>query len=316
MKKFKLIFFLFIIIFGGFIVTLLYLSKTDTQFEYTFSNIFQIWGLATKNADRVITRFIPIDSIDEKDFGIAIKEKFDQEVSKNDPDCVYLNNLAKKLSKFTKKPFNYKIYAVDYGFPNAFALPGGVILITRDLLKTLKTEGQLVAIILHEVGHIELSHCLDSVRFEILTKKIQAATLGEIADFTVRFLLQYNYSKTIESEADEFSYQNLLQTKYDPYSLTDSFKCLKEYDVKENLSTKTTTNVIIDYFSSHPYLELRIEKFEEEAKLWWQYNKDAKKYTGTKNLETRTTFYQKDFGETEWVKFSTKRDKNPTTPNF
>ena len=55
--------------------------------------------------------------------------------------------------------------------PNAFALPGGVIIVTGGLLKTLKSEAELAAVLSHEMGHIELSHCLDTVRFQLLARK-------------------------------------------------------------------------------------------------------------------------------------------------
>ena len=54
--------------------------------------------------------------------------------------------------------YNYKIYVVDNPQINAFALPGGYIIVLRGLLEFTETPVELSAIIAHEMGHIEKKH--------------------------------------------------------------------------------------------------------------------------------------------------------------
>ena len=47
--------------------------------------------------------------------------------------------------------------------PNAFALPGGIIIITDDMVKIAKTIEEVLAILAHEIGHVELRHTMRSL---------------------------------------------------------------------------------------------------------------------------------------------------------
>ena len=69
----------------------------------------------------------------------------------------YLNALVHSLTSETYKPFEYRIF-LEEGSPNACALPGGAICITTGLMDLLQNESELVAVLSHEIGHIERGH--------------------------------------------------------------------------------------------------------------------------------------------------------------
>mgnify|MGYP001207736565 FL=1 len=65
-------------------------------------------------------------------------------------------------------PFKFHTLA-DPRTVNAFALPGGQIFITMSLLSRLETEGQLAAVLAHEVGHVIARHSAEHIAKDQLT---------------------------------------------------------------------------------------------------------------------------------------------------
>jgi len=300
----RLSFLLLILLAGAVLTVVIYKKKIQTQYDSTLAPAFQLFGGTTKTVNRIFSRAIPVDEVDEREFGNEIAKRYDENTDKDSPDYKYLNNLIINLSKYKKKPFKYRVYPIDYDYPNAFAMPGGVILVTTGLLGSLETEGELVSILAHEMGHIELSHCFDLVRFELLTKKIGDESIGWLADFAINLLLRDSFSKTMENEADEFAFDLVKKTKYDPMSLADSFKRLEEYVEKNyyyNDDEEKHADPVRDYFMSHPPLKLRIEKFSSDAVVWWRMHSKEKRYLGKLNLKERISYYIKDFGIEEWI---------------
>ncbi len=72
-----------------------------------------------------------------------------------------------------------------------------------------------MSVMAHEMGHIELGHCFNAVKFELLARKTHEETLGKIADFAVPFLLHPSFSKTQENESDEYAYNLMIESQYD-----------------------------------------------------------------------------------------------------
>src|SRR5690606_42162837 len=62
--------------------------------------------------------------------------------------------------------------AVDDPTPNAFALPGGFIFVTRGLLGLMNSEAQLASVLGHEIGHVTARHSVS------LISRQQLAQLG------------------------------------------------------------------------------------------------------------------------------------------
>ena len=67
----------------------------------------------------------------------------------------YVNQMGQRIARVCHRPdLSYYFAAVEEGGANAIAVPGGYVYITRGLLKELKSEAQLAAVLGHEVGHV------------------------------------------------------------------------------------------------------------------------------------------------------------------
>ncbi|MCB1114854.1 MAG: M48 family metallopeptidase [Chlamydiia bacterium] len=257
-------------------------QKVSVPFTGTLSPFFQELGKPIKSIDRVVSSILPINEIDEKALGEELKSRFRNQYDARDSKSThYLNALVKDLTKTSKKPFDYEVYLL-FGSPNAFALPGGIICITDSLMDTLKTEGELVAILGHEIGHIEKGHCFDLYRGKMLKKTMETLSIAIFASEIFQSIASITFSKSQESEADDYGFQLLVENGYSPFSLSSSFQHLIEIH-----PTKTAPNPIVDFLHSHPYLEIRQQQSQEKAIKWFNQNPKANPYIGAKNLKEK-----------------------------
>ncbi|MDV6235612.1 M48 family metallopeptidase [Leptospira ellisii] len=293
----RTIFFIGILSFGCVLMFLLYKEQIQTERASTLAPFYQILGKPIRTMNRALTKVLSVDSLDEKEYGDAIRERFSELKNDGNKDYDYLNKLIVSLTVYRQKPFEYSVFIMEEESPNAFALPGGVIFVTRGMLSTLKSENELIAVLAHEIGHIEKSHCMDGVRFELLSKKIGTETLGKLADFAFQLMTRHSYNKTQEDEADGYAFELVSNTLYDPIGVGAAFQRLEQYSPEAGVKK---AKLLSEYFQSHPHMDLRREKFSEKAKLWWEEHPEDRRYRGARNLKNRITFETKDYEE-EWV---------------
>ncbi|MCB1141656.1 MAG: M48 family metalloprotease [Leptospiraceae bacterium] len=283
----------------GFLLSFgIYKFELNTIYSSTLAPFFQIIGKPIRTMNKALTKMIPVDSLDEKEYGDAIKLRYKETSETSSDDSLYLNSLIQKIEIHKKKPFDYEVFILKSSLPNAFAMPGGVIFVTEGLLDSLDSESQLVAVLAHEIGHIEKSHCMDAIRFELLTKKIGSDTLGALADFAFRFFMQSSYNKTQESEADDYAFSLLLMTDYHPMGESEAFlKLLSNQTTRDTSGPGKSNHPILEYFQSHPYLELRAEKFKAAAEREISLYPEKTYYIGKKNLRERKAYPETEYDD-------------------
>ncbi len=140
-------------------------------------------------------------------------------VVRDDAATAYLNKLGKSLAMYTERQeIEYFFAILDTDQVNAFALPGGFILITRGAIDAAPDMPTLIGIISHELGHINLKHILKHIRietkpnfFEILARFIAGPRnvvtnlVSQITDKVEEQLFIQGLDAGDEFEADEYS---------------------------------------------------------------------------------------------------------------
>jgi Zn-dependent protease with chaperone function len=285
---------------GVALIVALQRARLQAPLESTFTGAFQIVGAPVKLADRAASRVLPVSALDEKELGDVYRRRYDPQATPPSREQRYLDSLVAELQPFAGKPFAYRAYVVDYPTPNAMALPGGVVLVTRELLGTLHSEAELVAVLAHEIGHIERGHCFDTVRFELLARKIGAEPLGTLADFAATVLLRHSYSKTMEHEADAYAFELLTNSRYDPRGVAAGFQSLLAYAAARGEQSPRQASPLRDYFTSHPPLEVRAAEFTQRADAWWLRHPDERRYAGVRNLKALVALPRHELAD-EWV---------------
>ena len=152
----------------------------------------------------------------------------------------YLNLLGQSLALVSDRPETfggYHFLILDSAEINAFAAPGGLIFISRGLLRCADSEDAVAAILAHEIGHVAKQHGLKAIktaRFKDAglaiglaaveelgpseLAKVTAAFSGTIDDITST-LVNSGYSRSAEKEADLAAVDILKAAGYDPKAL-------------------------------------------------------------------------------------------------
>lgn len=168
------------------------------------------------------------------------------------------NNLLANSEQIDLKKFNFFIVNNDNEI-NAFAFFGGHIGVYPELIKLTETEGELAAILAHEISHITQRH---SVQQLLQHKKLMPITIAgaaagamlnpHIASLIIGSHLQHmiNFSRKHEQEADRIGIQLLIKTGFDPNSMPN---ILQRFSQFSNDQQK-----IPEYLLTHPMFESRI----------------------------------------------------------
>ena len=147
-------------------------------------------------------------------------------------------------------------YSSDFG-ANAFALPGGKIIILDDMINLMRTPEQLDSVIFHELGHVYHRHMLKGLVYSSLLSVGMALLTGDNAMLIDSmaagglFILMNRYTQEAEREADLFAKQAMLNIHAETKPMVEMFELL-------NQSTSSQMNYP-QWLSSHPRLEDRIQ---------------------------------------------------------
>ena len=159
----------------------------------------------------------------------------------------YVNVLERGLAMYSDKPETfggYHVLIMDSDEINAFGAPGGLILVTRGLLRCAANEDQVAAILAHETSHVVLEHGLNAIKQARKTAAYRqlgiavANTAGgsNVQELTDLFkdsikditdtLVNNGYSRDLELQADQMALVIMKRAGYDPRAFDDMLKAL------------------------------------------------------------------------------------------
>jgi predicted Zn-dependent protease len=144
---------------------------------------------------------------------------------------------------------------------NAFALPGGPIIVYDALLESIRTPEELAALLAHELSHIEQRHTLRNMAGAIGRRIIITFFVGGQSDFLgmvagqADALKGLQYSRQLETEADDKGMDLLSRRQIDPEGMLLLIQLLqKETGGQEEYS----------FLSTHPVFKDRIQNIKQK----------------------------------------------------
>lgn len=161
----------------------------------------------------------------------------------------YLNLLGQALAQFSELPQTfggYHFLVLDSEEINAFAAPGGLVFVTRGLLRCCPDEDSVAAVLAHEIGHVQHRHGLQAIKknrlssaFAVLgTESAKAYGSRELAALTTAFegsvqdtvttMTNIGYSRAFEREADVAAVTILRRSGYNPAALVTMLTEMKK----------------------------------------------------------------------------------------
>jgi len=181
-----------------------------------------------------------------------------------------VNDFAKQIDFSTDYTIN--ITVVKNPELNAFALPGGKIVVYDGILKKMKTSEELAALLAHEVGHIRHKHSLKSLCRSLSGYFLISMISSDLNGFATTMadnantLHNLKYSRTLEADADENAVQTLNRNKLSQKGLTNLFTILKK---EERIDRK-----YLSFLSTHPLTTERLEKARINERAQKSFNKN------------------------------------------
>lgn len=176
----------------------------------------------------------------------------------------YVDRVGQRVARRSHRPdLKYSFKIVNDSSPNAFALPGGFIAISRGLLINLENEAQLAAVLGHEIGHVTARHSVQGMQRSTLlsaTVGLLGAVSGEYADLATKLggvtanLVDKRYSRDQESESDRLGIDYMVQSGYAPQGAVE----LQEIFYRK-IEGGRNPDWLSGLFRSHPFSKERLE---------------------------------------------------------
>lgn len=143
--------------------------------------------------------------------------------------------------------------------PNAFALPGGTIVVTDEMMQKSQDQA-LLGVLAHEAGHLQQRHALRGLLQQMGFMALLSTLSGDLSGLyhtTLTFpaaLMQMSYSRDFEYEADAFAAHAL---KSQNRSIEPLIQLLADLGPKD--STSQNERQILQFLQSHPMGEDRAQ---------------------------------------------------------
>lgn len=192
----------------------------------------------------------------EVELGQKLFDAFLEQEEVNDSATYWLQSFAKELKLSPYYPVQTFVVASEE--KNAFATPGGFIVVNSALLEELDDYTSLVALLGHEAAHVNQRHGLDNLLKSASSGLFLSLFIGDGGGISsallqqADMLRQLSYSRTLERQADELGMKMMIQQKVDPRGMVRLLKTLQEEESAEPVS----------FLSTHPATEERIKNAE------------------------------------------------------
>ncbi len=210
-----------------------------------------------------------------------------------------LQNLFARLQQQIPGSEHYQLVFRNGGAigANAFALPDGHIVFTDELIQLVGDDREVMAVMLHEMGHLKHHHSLRatiqkfSLAMLLMVISGDVSTSSSIISAIPIMLVESGYSRDMETEADEYALQYLQQhgisseyfarilEKLVATHMPEYETCLQDKDGKTATSPEQCLQLAVEqfrqqadsdndggmteYFASHPASMQRIRHFRQ-----------------------------------------------------
>ena len=213
-----------------------------------------------KTVPPLLIKFIPVQ--EEIKWGNEFYESIvsDKEIDSSATELV--KKITEQYSMSNQYPITVAV--VKDSTVNAFALPGGHIVVYSGIICTMKHPDELFALLGHEATHVNQRHSLQMMLTNITSSYLLSIItsdfngLGSTLIGNANLLRELGYSRKLEAEADWNGQEIMIQNKVNPAGMTQLMEALQAaYSDKGNWS----------FLRSHPVTKDRIsesKKFSQQ----------------------------------------------------
>jgi predicted Zn-dependent protease len=193
------------------------------------------------------------------------------------PQAQYVEQVGKNIavqSSLSNARDAFTVSLLNSSVNNAFAIPGGYIYTTRQLVSLMNNEAELAGVLGHEVGHVAARH--SQRRQQAATKNSILGALGSILAGAVlgnsqigqaissgiqqgSQLLTLKFSRSQELEADGLGIQYLKSAGYDPHAMASVLQNLAMQNALDVSLQGRENATVPEWASTHPDPASRVQ---------------------------------------------------------
>lgn len=195
------------------------------------------------------------------------------------PQAAYVEQVAKKVavqSGLSNSSSDFTVTLLNSPVENAFAIPGGYIYITRQLVALMNSEAELASVMGHEVGHVAAHHANSRNRTAsiggILAGVVGAVAgngaLGQLVGRGAQQaagLYTLKYGRDQEYQADQLGVRYSSAAGYDPNGMANALTVLSGETALEARVAGRDANAVPSWASTHPNDAQRIARARQLA---------------------------------------------------
>lgn len=235
-------------------------SGSDRAYGYSWEEEVQLG----KKSDKQI----------QQQYGVYDDESVQQYVDNVAQEVLSVSHMRREDTDQKYKETEFQFRVLNTSVPNAFALPGGFVYVTRGMLSHLENEAQLAVVLGHEIAHVAARHASQRAfeqqmgQVALLGGAIAGEELLGVPGGTVlnlgsqaAQLLFMSYSRDDERESDELGVEYAAMQNYDAADGGGFFDSL------ERISEQSGQSVPV-WMSTHPDPGARSERIPELAQEW------------------------------------------------
>lgn len=199
--------------------------------------------------------------------------KLGKEVIDDEKVNAAIDSIVQRIDQFDGADIKYQLSVVDAEMVNAFAFPGGYVVVTTGLIKQADAPEQVAAVLAHELTHVLQRHSMRKLVRQAGTGAILGIVFGDTSALSrlIELSTQLHglaFDRDQERQADDGAVNILQQAGISPSHLAAFFEKIKQVDA--------ATGSIPAMLRTHPVTEERIKRVAsaEEPAQAFQFELD------------------------------------------
>ena len=220
---------------------------------------------------RLVVRRIPV-SIEQKLGDVALRQMMlmqtpvkDERLSKP------LESIVERLTKAGRVTQPFRVHVVRDSSVNAFALPGGHLVINTGLLERVESGEEIAGVLGHEIAHVTERHSLEQIVSTVGVFTLVQLLFGDVSGLIAvaadggAQLLTMSFSRDAEREADARGVEYLHRAQINPEGMLSFFGKLQKEEARLGGDKAAE---MLEVISTHPPTGKRIEALTVAIAEW------------------------------------------------
>jgi beta-barrel assembly-enhancing protease len=228
-----------------------------------FGGVVLLWSQKDRIAEYIADR-VPVSW--ETQFGDQLFKQFENDgtILTNSAWAGPVSEITSRLLPVVQKSgYEFKFHLKQDTNVNAFAIPGGHVIILTGLLEHAESAEEVAGVLAHEIAHVTRRHSLRNVIKSAGLLVLLQAALGDtsglfgMAAEASRYLLEQKFSRDFEREADDTGWSYLVEANIDPRGMTRFFEKLRQLAVDSGMAAMESSLSLVN---THPASQERIDR--------------------------------------------------------